>query len=89
MSDGIRPEHTLAASLWGAGQYQAWRQSGGNHFQAFVSNIGGYGSLSNSSARSFANSGWTWGDNPGDSLSIMRGHDYTSKIYGCFGASCD
>jgi len=83
-------QHSLAVSLWGAGQNQAWRQSGGNHLQALVTNIGGYGILSNNStARALTNAGWTWGDNPGDSISIMRGHDYTSKIYGCFGASCD
>ena len=82
-------QHTLATSLFGAGQVQAWHQEGGNYFQAIVSLVGGYGNLSNKSARNLTYQGWTWGDNAGDSIAIMRGHDYFNRIWGCLGRSCE
>ncbi len=80
--------HSLAMSMYGAGQYQAWKQKGGNHIHAIISSAGRYHLLNNESATNITNSGWTWGDNPGDSISIMRGHSFASFVYGCFGNSC-
>jgi hypothetical protein len=67
----------LATSLFGAGTYQVFRQSGGSLWDwgnaPFLA--------SNDQARFYTRMGWTWGDNPGDSLNIMKGWDYHDANY--------
>ncbi len=78
----------LSFSLHGAGQYQAWVQGGGALVQAILSDAMGYQNLINSAARELTNSGFNWGDNSGDSLDIMRGHDFATDKFGCFASCC-
>lgn len=67
----------LATSLFGAGSYQVFFQRGGS--------VWGWGNApllaSNDQARFYTRMGWNWGDNPGDSLNIMKGWDYYDKNY--------
>lgn len=67
----------LATSLFGAGTYQVFRQSGGSLWDwgnaPFLA--------SNDQARFYTNLGFSWGDNPGDSRNIMRGWDYHNENY--------
>lgn len=68
---------SLSTTLFGAGTYQVFRQPGGSlwdwgnaPFLAF-----------DNQARFYTRMGWTWGDNPGDSINIMKGWDYYDSNY--------
>jgi hypothetical protein len=71
----------LEWSLYGAGVYQVLRQGGGNmsDLRAATNLLrltgGGY-LLPDLVTRNMTNSGFTWGDNPGDSINIMNGWDF-------------
>ena len=71
----------LEGSMYGAGWYQVMKQGRGNKDDLATATIilqataGGY-SLPDSVARQWTRSGFTWGDNPGDSINIMNGWDY-------------
>lgn len=71
----------LESAMYGAGHYQITQQGGGNlgHFVS-ATNImiytgGGY-MFPDSFSRYMASKGFTWGDNPGDSINLMKGWDY-------------
>jgi RHS repeat-associated protein len=74
----------LAVSLAGAGGYQAFRQKGGARIGALSSPI----LAPNGLAQLYTRMGFQWGDNPGDSSFITRGHSYHNNVYGCHQASC-
>lgn len=67
--------------MYGAGANQVLRQGGGTSSHLYTATHlmwvtrGGY-QLPDSAARSMTNSGFTWGDNPVDSINIMMGLDY-------------
>ena len=67
--------------MYGAGANQVLRQGGGTPSYLYAATHlmwvtkGGY-LLPDSASRSMTNSGFTWGDNPGDSINIMNGWDY-------------
>ena len=72
--------YNLETTLFGAGAYQVWRQPGGNFTHHFVAARimmhSAAGSLfPDSWSRSITQSGFTWGDNPGDSINIINGWD--------------
>ncbi len=76
----------LEGSMYGAGAYQVLKQGGGNPADFAAATVllyktnGGY-SLPDSISRSMTRSGFTWGDNPGDSMNIMNGWDYAEQQY--------
>ncbi|RUO79658.1 hypothetical protein CWI83_03980 [Pseudidiomarina taiwanensis] len=68
---------SLNASVTGAGANQAFRQGGGNKLEAAVSLVSGaFSPIRATQVRREVMSGWTFGDNIGDSFHIMRGWDY-------------
>jgi len=70
---------SLNASVTGAGANQAFRQGGGSMLEATVSLISGaFSPVRATQVRREVMSGWTYGDNKGDSFHIMRGWDYSN-----------
>lgn len=76
----------LEGSMYGAGFYQVMVQGGGNHYDLMQATkilsgtLGGY-LLPDSVSRALTMNGFSWGDNPGDALNIMKGWDYAENIY--------
>jgi len=76
----------LITSLYGAGSYQTYRQEGGNlvgqlgasPWWAF--SLGGI-LMPDELTRRLTKSGFTWGDNEGDSLRIMEGWDFADQVF--------
>ncbi|TLS73581.1 hypothetical protein FE236_13050 [Mariprofundus erugo] len=76
----------LETSLYGAGVYQVFKQGGGNPADLAVANawmFNSYGGalIPDSITRAVIRAGFSWGDNPGDSISIMNGWDYYNENY--------
>nr|KJZ10481.1 hypothetical protein TW77_07280 [Pseudoalteromonas rubra] len=71
----------LEGSMFGAGANQVLRQGGGTPRQLHLAipilaySGGGY-LLPDFVSRTATNFGFSWGDNPGDSINIMNGWDY-------------
>jgi hypothetical protein len=71
----------LETAMSGAGAYQSLVQGGGSKIAWYLGSklvdLTAFGALlPNSVARAITKSGFTWGDNPGDSINIMNGWDY-------------
>ena len=76
----------LGQTLSGAGLYQSVVQGGGSTSHAIgaailVHQTGAGLLLPNSVARGLTEAGFTWGDNPGDSLNILKGWDFYANNY--------
>lgn len=67
----------LSTTLFSVGTYQVFRQPGGS--------LWGWGNApflgSDNQARFYTRMRWTSGDNPGDSINIMKGWDYYDSNY--------
>jgi len=68
---------SLNSTVSGAGAYQAFIQTGGNKFDSFISITSSFAiGQDTSRVRREIMSGFSFGDNPGDSFNIMLGWDY-------------
>ncbi|MEJ2622217.1 MAG: polymorphic toxin type 44 domain-containing protein [Candidatus Thiodiazotropha sp.] len=76
----------LEGSMYGAGLYQVTKQGGGNRVELIEATslmngtAGGY-LLPDDYSRSITRNGFSWGDNKGDALNIMRGWDFAKDNY--------
>ena len=67
----------LPTTLVGAGGYQVFFQEGGSFGDFFTGGMTAAKAIYN--IRAITNNGFTWGDNPGDSIAIMQGWDYAEN----------
>jgi hypothetical protein len=82
----LAQSYNLSQSMYGAGFYQVISQGGGSRFESGVatwvmSTSFGGGTIPNDWARGLTNSGFGWGDNPGDAVNIMNGWDYARQNF--------